>query len=182
MKLFRKTTTAVLVFVLTVILSILFSGHMKLSSEANQVLDIFYEGERKDGLSIYTDLKDLVDASRNIVSLSQKFMDPSAVELTSLNDAISDFSSADSPAEYYEIYSRIVANMDDVSALFVIYCDDDAAMKLFEDSAAVFASKMNTISYDPYNRYVREYNKLLEQFPAKVIAKLTGVKEVSAFE
>ncbi len=182
MKLFRKTTTAVFVFVFTVIVSILLSGHNRLASEANRVLDIFYDGERNDGLSIYSDLQDLVDASRNIVSLSQKCMDPATAELVALNDAISDFQSADSPAEYYEVYSRIVSNIDDVSALFVIYCNDDASMKLFEDSAAVFASKMNTISYDPYNRYVREYNELLDHFPAEWIAKLTNVKEVSAFE
>lgn len=182
MKLFKKTTTAVIVFVFAVVASILVSGHIKLASEANRVLDVFYDGERNDGLSIHSDLKDLVDASRNIVSLSQKYMDPASAELTALNQAISDFQSAASPSEYYEVYSRIIANMDDVSALFVIYCNDDASMKLFEDSAAVFASKMNTISYDPYNRYVREYQELLEKFPAGWIAQLTHVKEVSAFE
>ena len=53
---------------------------------------------------------------------------------------------------------------------------------MFEDYAAIFASKMNTIGYDPYNRYVREYEKLLNQFPAKLIAELTFVQEVKPFE
>ena len=182
MKLFRKNSVAVLVFVLSVVLSILISGHLQLAKEADRVLDVFYEGERGDGLSIYSDLKDLVDASREIVSLSQKVMDPATEELVALNKAISEFQSAETPQEYYAVYERIVSQIDDVSALFVVYCEDDSQMKMFEAKAAVFASKMNTIGYDPYNSYVREYEKLLKNFPAGLIAKITGVQEVNAFE
>ena len=182
MKLLKKNSTAAAVFVLAVLLSIFISGHIKLESEAEKVLDVFYEGERKDGLSIYSDLKDLVDETRNILSLAQKVTDPSASELVALNHAITSYQSAQTPQEYYQVYSSIVANIEDVSALFVLYCENDQYMEMFEDSAAVFASKMNTISYDPYNRYVREYQKLLEKFPAGLIAKLTNVSEVSAFE
>ena len=182
MKLFKKNSVAVIVFALTVILSILLSGHAALVKEANKVEDIFYNGERGDGLSIYSDLKDLVDTSRNILSLCQKVTDASAQELTELNQVISDYQSAQTPSEYYQIYSRLISCIDDASALFVIYCEDDTLMNMFEKYASVFSSKMNTISYDPYNRYVREYEKTLENFPAGLIAKLTGVMEVSAFE
>lgn len=182
MKLLQKNSAAILIFIVTVVFSILISGHNKLDREAQKVLDVFYEGERGDGLSIYSDLKDLIDASRDIVSLSQKVMDPSTSELVALSNAISDVQSADTPKEYYEVYSKIVDNIEDVSALFVIYCEDDDKMDLFEDAAAVFASKMNTISYDPYNRYVRDYMKLLDKFPAGLIAKLTFVREVTPFE
>ena len=42
MKLLRKNSVAVVIFVITVILSILASGHIALSKEAKKVEDIFY--------------------------------------------------------------------------------------------------------------------------------------------
>jgi len=182
MKLLRKNSVAVVIFVITVILSILASGHIALSKEAKKVEDIFYNGERGDGLSIYSDLKDMVDTSRNILSLTQKVADASSSELTQLNQIIIDFQSAQTPDECYQIYQRLLISIDDVSTLFVIYCDDEDLNRRFEGYASVFASKMNTIGYDPYNRYVREYRQKLDAFPAGLIAKLTGVREVSAFE
>lgn len=182
MKLLKKNSFAAVVFALTVVLSILISGHMKLEQEAQKVLDVFYEGERGDGLSIYSDLKDIVDETRTIISLSQKVMDPSTSELVELNDAVNDFQSAKTPQEYYQVYSRIVSTIDDASALFVLYCEDKTLMNQFDDAASVFASKMNTISYDPYNRYVRDYLEIMDRFPAGWIAKWTKVSEVSAFE
>ena len=182
MKYFRKSSVAAIVFVLVVVISILMSGHMKLSMEAQKVLDVFYEGERGDGLSIYSDLDDLTKCTRDIVSLSQKVMDPSTEELVILNKSVAAMLEADNPHEYYEAYSSIVDVIDDVSALFVLYCENDELMGMFDDQASIFASKMNTISYDPYNRYVRDYQKMLEQFPAGLIAKLTFVKEVLPFE
>ena len=182
MKQLQKNSVASLIFVVVVVLSILMSSHMKLNNEAQKVLDIFYEGERNDGLSIYSDLDDLTKCTRDIISLTQKVADPSSEELVILNKAVNAMMSADDPEEYYEAYSAIIDVIDDVSALFVLYCEDDDLMSMFDDYASIFASKMNTISYDPYNRYVREYQKLLKQFPANWIAKLTFVQEVKPFE
>lgn len=182
MKLFRKNSVAVTVFVVTVIISILLSGRTALVKEANKVEDIFYHGERGDGLSIYSDLKDIIDASRSILSLTQKVADPSTPELVELNRIISDYQSAQTPQEYYDIYSRLILCIDDTSAIFSMFCKDDTIRNQFEGYASIFASKMNTISYDPYNRYVREYEEMLESFPAGLIAKLTFVEEVHAFE
>jgi hypothetical protein len=109
-------------------------------------------------------------------------VDPAAEELVLLNKAVAAMQSADDPSEYYDAYSAIIDVIDDVSALFVLYCQDDDLALMFEDYAAIFASKMNTIGYDPYNRYVREYEKILNQFPAKLIAELTFVQEVKPFE
>ena len=158
------------------------SCNIKLNHESQKVLDIFYEGERNDGLSIYSDLDDLTKCTRDIISLTQKVVDPAAEELVLLNKAVAAMQSADDPSEYYDAYSAIVDVIDDVSALFVLYCENDELMGMFDDQASIFASKMNTISYDPYNRYVRDYQKMLEQFPAGLIAKLTFVKEVLPFE
>ena len=182
MKQLQKNSVASLIFVVVVVLSILMSGHIKLNHEAQKVQDIFYEGERNDGLSIYSDLDDLTKCTRDIISLTQKVVDPAAEELVLLNKAVAAMQSADDPSEYYDAYSAIVDVIDDVSALFVLYCEDDDLALMFEDYAAIFASKMNTIGYDPYNRYVREYEKLLNQFPAKLIAELTFVQEVKPFE
>ena len=182
MKQLQKNSVASLIFVVVVVLSILMSGHIKLNHEAQKVLDIFYEGERNDGLSIYSDLDDLTKCTRDIISLTQKVIDPATEELVLLNKAVAAMQSADDPSEYYDAYSAIVDVIDDVSALFVLYCEDDDLALMFEDYAAIFASKMNTIGYDPYNRYVREYEKILNQFPAKLIAELTFVQDVKPFE
>ena len=182
MKQLQKNSVATLIFVVVVVLSILMSGHIKLNKEAQKVLDVFYYGERNDGLSIYSDLDDLTKCTRDIISLTQKVVDPGTEELVLLNKAVAAMQSADDPSEYYEAYSTIIDVIDDVSALFVYYCQDDDLSMMFEDYAAIFASKMSTIGYDPYNRYVREYEKLIDQFPAKWIAKLTFVQEVKPFE
>ena len=76
MKQLQKNSVASLIFVVVVVLSILMSGHIKLNNEAQKVLDIFYEGERNDGLSIYSDLDDLTKCTRDIISLTQKVVDP----------------------------------------------------------------------------------------------------------
>ena len=182
MKQLQKNSVATLIFVVVVVLSILMSGHVKLNNEAQKVLDVFYYGERNDGLSIYSDLDDLTKCTRDIISLTQKVVDPGTEELVILNKAVAAMQSADDPSEYYEAYSAILDVIDDVSALFVLYCQDDDLSMMFDDYAAIFTSKMSTIGYDPYNRYVREYEKLLNQFPAKWIAKLTFVQEVKPFE
>ena len=100
MKQLQKNSVASLIFVVVVVLSILMSGHIKLNHEAQKVLDIFYEGERNDGLSIYSDLDDLTKCTRDIISLTQKVVDPAAEELVLLNKAVAAIQSADDPSEY----------------------------------------------------------------------------------
>ena len=133
MKHLQKNSVASLIFVVVVIFSILMSGHIKLNSEAQKVLNVFYEGERNDGLSIYNDLDDLTKCTRDIISLVQNVVDPATEELVLLNKGVAAMQSADDPAEYYEAYSAIVDVIDDVSALFVLYCEDDDLALMFED-------------------------------------------------
>ena len=47
--------------------------------------------------------------------------------------------------------------------------DEKYRQRLYAD----FNSRNDTISHDPYYSYAADYNKLLTQFPANVIAALT---------
>ena len=121
MKQLQKNSVASLIFVVVVVLSILMSGHIKLNKEAQKVLDVFYYGERNDGLSIYSDLDDLTKCTRDIISLTQKVVDPGTEELVLLNKAVAAMQSADDPSEYYEAYSAIIDVIDNRTVCFIVF-------------------------------------------------------------
>lgn len=181
MKILSERKYAFIIAVITVILTMVISGTSYLSSQATSIENKFYNGERDDGLSIYNDLKDLIEISKNVLNIAQKANVPQE-DIDSLTKAIQLFDTAKNPKDYYQVYQAIEGEIDNIAVMIVMFTDDETLNELFEKYAVQYVSKTNTITYDPYNKYVREYNELTSKFPANILSKLPFVKEVSAFE
>ena len=70
MKWLKKRSTAALVLVLAVVLSVLGIGGNKLQKEREQIEKVFYEG--KAGFSVWNDIKEMRETGYNLLRISEE--------------------------------------------------------------------------------------------------------------
>lgn len=175
-------SVAVLVFVLTMVLTVAIKGHVTLNKQAKQVENIFYNGERNDGLSIHKDLKELGNAAKTIISIAEKELDLSTPELVNVKKGVEELSKATNPQQYYQAYQLIDGSMEPLIAQLEAKVTDETQVKILTNNTAEYRSRVKTIGYSVYNAEVRNYKETIGHFPANMIALFTNVKKVYAFE
>ena len=151
----ENKTLMILVMIVLIVSSSLFAGVSKLNRMADDIHQEFLVGEKKDGLSIQHDLDTRIECARNIVTLANKY----DVNATRANAAVQMFDQVDS------IHEKYVCNQSlNIEIQLLIQQLQDKSLtstnaKNLKEQISIFENAQNTISLDPYNTLVAEYEK-----------------------
>lgn len=169
--------------VAAILLGTIFGCHRSVASQAGAVEKLFSDGIAYKGYSIAGDLSDRMDYAQNLTKIAQRY-DLSA-EAAEVSDAVNALRSADGTAETFDANFRLSGAVETLNGAM-----QNAALSEQDESYRLehyrnFVSCNDTIAReaDLYNEKVREFNdRVLGAFPTGTLAKLTGVRELEAFE
>ena len=181
MNILRKTPVAWSITIVLILVAILGLGGSKLSNQAEQAAQFFYQGINNDGLSINHDLSRRADTAYNLYTVASRYLDATDSQLTALLQARNQLTAAESIADKYT-----ANNLLDQSALAVYdklaeYQLSEADQGYRQNLITELASANATISHDGYNAKATDFNNLRNGFPAALISKLCGIDELEYF-
>ncbi|WFR58855.1 hypothetical protein QA584_07185 [Anaerocolumna sp. AGMB13025] len=182
MKVLKIKKTAVVITAVLVILSSMYGSHHSLMVLRNEVLEVFYNGEKSDGKGINSDLEYISDECYNLTIVAGRYIDKEDERITDILSKRELLAESNGPGSKYKAREQLVA------AAMVLY-QDIKAMELSErdryyiESFLVNVNSRELIlSHSSYNGKAREFNRILEVFPAKLFGKLTMVKPLELYE
>ncbi len=172
---------AVLLMILMIVLGTAFGSHRSLMKLYNSAQNIFYIGENKDGLSIQHDLEDRVEYSGYLVKVAEKYMSSDNKLIADVKSSKDALKNADTIKEKsnanYQLYSAVRALYDELGN----YKLTEKDVQYRREYYASFSSFGDTISGSSYNNAAREYNRVLNSFPANILGRLTAIRELDIF-
>ena len=176
MKVLENKGICMVLMLVLIVCGVLLGGYKGLAGQYQKAADVFFLGEAGDGICIANDMGERANALTNLQTVAKKY--PAA------SDADAACEGADAAVNAYtqaegDISALFAANAQMETAMTALYQALDGAGLSEKDESyrqrlyADFNSRSDTISHDPYYSYAADYNKLLAQFPANVIAALT---------
>lgn len=175
----RRTAAAVMAVMMA--LGVLLGAWRSGSRLYGAVEDLFYNGQKGNGVGVASDLSRRADAAVNMIIVAKRNLSADEAAVTDLEAAVTAVSAASSLQEKY----RADRQMHD--AMTVLYdrleeaplSDKDAGYRssLYAD----FTSAGMTMSHDPYNAQAVEYNRELMAFPGRFLFALFGYEEAPVF-
>ena len=151
----ENKTLMILVMIVLIVSSSLVAGVTQLNRMASEIHQEFLVGEKKDGLSIQHDIDARIECARNIATLAKKYdIDTKGIETT-----ISELAKVKSVQEKSNLNHCLT---DDVAGL-VHHLEQknltNTNAKNLKEQISIFENAQNTISLDPYNTLVAEYEE-----------------------
>lgn len=181
MKLLTKTPVAAIIMIAVIILSALFGCRRSLLKEQKTVENYFFNGIDGDGYSIQNDLETICATSVNMKTIASRYIevtDPLITEMTNARQALTD---AHTVSEKYtaamNLYDAVTTLYNSLDPNMMNSTDKGFRASLYDD----ITSAMQRISHNGYNDAAREFNSILESFPAKYIAKLVGIEPAQLY-
>lgn len=181
MKYLKKTPVAILIMAVVIIISGVLGCRRSLLSIRNSAEDLFYSGENGDGNSIQSDLEYIGATANNLKTIALRYIDADNTMIIELNSARSALTSAKTISEKYQsaqtLFDAVTSLYDFLDPNEMNSTDRSFRSSLYDD----IKSAMQRISHNGYNDSAREFNATLEQFPAKLVADLVGIKEIQLY-
>lgn len=188
MKLLQNKTFAIITMILCIIIGTLIGSHNSLSKLSSKAEAIFFSGVNNDGISIESDLNRRSELARNLVTVASSYLPKDSEPLNAVSTARDYLNTATSISEKYD------ANKALDEAVYSLYSlletqgiteKDELINNYSKNPSRIytdFRSFGDTITHDKYNEYAKEFNYILESFPANILGKLTMIKPLELFK
>lgn len=179
----ENRTIAWIVLACVVLICISQSGGAGLRSLRRTAVDTFHNGVNNDGLSIYNDLQKRVDCAYNLASIADRYDNIPQNFIDEVEQAaLSMESDGDSDIVGLKVdnnkLNRAVEDLyTELENTELSQADSTFALGQYKE----FTSRGLTITRDGYNSRAEEFNAVLDNFPASLVAKLSGVKALELF-
>lgn len=177
MKITENKGVMIGIMVLVIVGSTLTSGIQQMNRRANKVNEEFVIGAQKDGLSISRDLSVRVTRSKNILQIAKNYIPESDQDFQIAQNCIAVLSESKNKSELYEANQNLQAAIDSIYARLLEYGMTDKNLQAIKEEKSVFDNAMNTISYDPYNSLVSDYEKETNTIPGKFFKYFSSTVE-----
>ena len=165
MKLTQNKGMAIGFMILLMVASTTISGIMKVNSLAKNVNQEFIVGEENDGLSISRDLSTRVTRAKNILSIAKNYISESDSDFSNAQSCISVLAQSESKSELYQANQDLQASIDSIYSRLLEMDITSKNVQSLKEEKSIFDNAMNTISYDPYNTLVSEYEEETNTIP-----------------
>lgn len=166
---------AKVVLIAVIVLSIVFGGYRSLSKEASKVERVFFDGVDKDGYSINSDLNNLVDISRNLITVAKRYLPENDASIIDLADASSKVANSSKPSDKLRAFRELQTAFTSLSKKLGPNLEENDRRYL-EGFTTEFNSSTHKISLDGYNEKAKEFNSQLSRFPASLLGYLYGMR------
>ena len=177
MKWLKKRSTAVLVLVLMMVLSVLGIGGNKLQKERERIENVFYEG--KAGFSVWNDIKEMRETGYNLLHIAEKAGDAAEEQRTAAS-AWSRLNEDDEPENTAAACKELVAAITALDEVITFESDD--LRDSWERQRNSFFEYYSHIRFDSYyDERAEEYNHLFDDPLTSLIGRITGRAEMPRF-
>ena len=181
MKLLRNRKVAWFITILVIAFSVVIVGGSKLAKEAESVEAVFEQGVKLDGMSIAHDLARSADIAYNYYTVARRYMAEETPALVELLAARSDLLSAERIEDKSEAQQRLTEAVVTLYGQLADYSLNERDLAYRESLLAELRSANAIMEHDGYNDLARDFNRLREGWPAKLIALLYGVEPLAYF-
>lgn len=171
MKITENKGIMISIMILLMVVSTMASGVMQMNRLAGKVNEEFIVGEKKDGLSISRDLSTRVTRAKNILQIAKNYLPESDSDFQLAQQSIAILSESGSKAELYSANLDLQASIDSIYSRLMEYGMTVQNEKAVKEEKSVFDNAMNTISYDPYNTLVSDFEKETNTIPGNFFKK-----------
>ncbi len=180
-ELLKNRKVAVGITIVIVILATIFGSHRSMEAEAYSIERYFIEGD--DGYSIQRDLDTRIGLAQNLLVVAERNLDSNDLAMAELQEAIMQMGEADTVKEKAIANQQLTAATERMN-LVLEECDLSSTDDRYRQQIRIdLASCNQTISHDPYNAMVAQYNnEVLGRFPANVLKMVNGVQELETFD
>ncbi|MBQ8510281.1 MAG: LemA family protein [Clostridia bacterium] len=181
MKILQKQPVALLIMVVVIVLSCLLGCRRSLLALRQDVEDCFYNGEEGDGFSIQADLEYVGGTASNLKTVALRYIsadDPAVVRLTEARNALT--AAKDIPGKYAaatELSDAVQVLYDSLDPSKMTSTDKNYRASLYDD----ISSAMQRISHNEYNDRAREFNAILDGFPANLIVRIVHIDPIQLY-
>ncbi len=165
----KRRLIAVLVMVLIILLGTVTAARNSLEDLRWEAMQVFYSGIRYDDSSIYDELDNRIAAAGELVELAKTYQLESRPEVKTVQSACENLEQAYSPAGWYEENERLSAACDNLLTVLPTSDWSEEDRLQIERLTVELQSANERISQSPYNEKAAEFNRILEQFPAKIL-------------
>lgn len=181
MEILKKSPVAITIMIIAILLSGLLGCRHSLLRERKAAEDYFYNGSDGDGYSIQSDLEYIGATANNLKTVAVRYIDSADPLITALTEARGSLSAAKNISEKYtaasNLFDAVSALHDSLDESKMNSTDKGFRSSLYDD----IKSAMQRISHNGYNDAARDFNSILEGFPAKFVAKLTGINQIQLY-
>ncbi len=181
MKTLKKTPTAIIIMLAVILTSGVLGCRRSLLSLRKAAEDYFYSGENGDGDSIQSDLEYIGATASNFKTIAVRYIDSDDRLISELNSARSALASASTIPEKHaaasELFDAVTALHGALDPKVMNSTDRSFRSSLYDD----INSAMLRISHSGYNDAAREFNSILDSFPASLISGLVGIEPIQLY-
>lgn len=175
----KRRLIAMLVMVLIILVGTVTAGRNTLDDLRWDAMQVFYSGICYDDAGIYGELDNRIASAGELVELAKTHRLENRLEVKTVQSACENLEQAYSPAGWYEENERLSAACDDLLTVLPASDWSEEDQQQVERLAAELQSANERISQSPYNEKAAEFNRILEQFPAKILKG--GVEKLEFF-
>lgn len=184
MKLLTKTPVAILIMVVVILASGTLGCRRSLLSARKNAEDYFYNNLAEDRYneSIQTELSIISGIAINLKNIATpRYIDSNDKVITDLIEARKNLDKTESISEKYtaaqRLFDAVTALYDSLNPDTMNSTDKGFRASLYDD----IKSAMQRISHSDYNDTAREFNSLLEHYPAKFIAEIAKIEPLQLY-
>ncbi|MDD6466811.1 MAG: hypothetical protein PUF50_01345 [Erysipelotrichaceae bacterium] len=166
------------IMVLLMVSSSFGMGIIQLNQKASAIREEFLVGEYKDGFSIQRDLDTRISTATNMITLAKKYQVEDSY-INAVQQATIDLKEADTIAVKYRANEALTVAVSDLRLAMDQITMSETNQKSWKEQLSIFQNAQNTISYDPYNTLVADYEKKTQGILASFMKHFT--KKVEYF-
>lgn len=171
------------VLCVVVLASVILSGGGELRSMRGDVLETLRLGTNGDGLCVYGDMQERVDCALNLATLCGRYetIPHQTIEQTQKAAQALEATSSDNTRALKQnndaLERTVEALYTEIENADLSEADRTYALSQYKE----FTSRGLTITRDGYNNLAEEYNRVCSQFPANIVARISGVTQLTLF-
>jgi len=169
----------IIIMISMIVISSLVMGVSQINAKVTKINKVFEVGAYNDGLSIRRDLQTRIECSKNLVTLAKMYMSASEQAIKDVEDLIHKLEKEESKAELYKLNSELQQKIEVLWNEINKYDISDKHLDSGKEQMSRIKNAQNTISYDPYNTEVAEFEKETSGLIASIMKIFT--KKVEYF-
>ncbi len=180
----KSKKTAVAVFIVLVLFSVLFGSHRSLNALRNDAMDVYINGD-DTGLSILANMNSIQEYTATLLKTAATHYtsdDDAYAALTAAYGQLAETADAPDAAKHRQALTTLTTACTSLQADYTGRSDiPQEAAKAMTRSINDITSMKDQIRHSGYNACAAEFNAVLETFPAGLLGSLTGVKALPLF-
>ena len=179
----KGRTKACLICLLMIILATFIGGRRSLPKLRNEALELFFNGDGTTlDLGIEHDLEERITLAKRLIVVGGRYFDKDNALLTNITSDCSKISGSNEPNVKYKYNEELTSDcyaLVEALDLITLSSDDE---NYVVDIMVGMESANQIIGHSSYNSEATEFNRLLEEFPTNIVAKLSFVKPLALFD